>query len=80
MLSDYGYGLQDFGSFPDGDAPCPSCGSDKCVNFACEDEEGDVALALLEHEGKTYYCTVCRVNAVDALHGEDTCWECLRKQ
>ena len=28
-------------------------------------------------EKKIYYCTICHKNVVDALHGEDTCEECL---
>lgn len=32
-------------------------------------------LRLVE-ESKTYYCTVCHKNVVDALHGFDTCSEC----
>ena len=28
--------------------------------------------------GRTFVCCVCHLVAVDALNGEDTCFECLR--
>lgn len=75
---DYGIDCEHFcGGTPDDDLPCSSCGSVRCVNFACEDE-GDLRFEIPPREQGPFLCTICHQNAVDALNGFDTCDECKR--
>ncbi len=57
---------------------CDGCG----LMFAdcdCRDEEWDSGPEPTEPPGG-WKCTVCHVNAVDALNGMDTCADCLARQ
>lgn len=64
---------------------CPECGEQcSCQNAVVYEAADETKVdgcthACLPPAPVTYYCAICKVNAVDAEDGYDTCEACLKR-